>query len=384
MHEAPPPVVVAWAGEPDTEAALRTVADRLGSPPFSLILFFAGVNHDTATLARGLQARFPGVPLVGCTSAGEYAGTTHSVGTITAMGLRPPVRAAAELVSLEAFTFESGGPLLERLAAALGTTRDALQPGRHAILTLSDGLSGLGELLGASIGAHAVGIPLVGGCAADDLSFQRTQVVVGDRAHPRGGVVVLLEPNIPFVPFAFHHFHPTDRRVVVTRAEPRRRLVHEIDGWPADLALARLLDVHVDALRADPGGVLSRTPAIFGICQGGVWYVRSVMSLEGESLLMGGSVEEGTVFRWMRPGDLVSETAMALDGLPERLRGPPAATLMFHCLGRMRTARYHGTREALAQVMGRWPVTGFDTFGEHLGPFLVNETLTGLALGTPS
>jgi hypothetical protein len=383
MYEARSPVTVAWAGETETAAALATLADRLGPPPFSLLIFFAGVHHDLAAIARGLCARYPGVPLVGCTSAGEYADSGHSTGSITAMGMRPPIRAAAELIPLDTFAFDAGAAVLERLAAQIGTTRAGLSRERHAILTLTDGLSGLGELLGASIGAHAVGIPLVGGCAADDLSFQRTQVVVGDRAHPRGGVVVLLEPGVPFAPFAFHHFHPTERRVVVTRAEPRRRLVQELDGWPADEGLARLLGLPVETLRADPVGVLSRTPAILGICQGGEWHVRSVMTLEGEALLMGGAVEEGTVFRWMTPGDLVAETEAALAGLAEQLRGPPAATLMFHCFGRMRTARFHGARDSLARVLARWPVAGFDTFGEHLGPFLVNETLTGLAIGSP-
>lgn len=377
-----PPVTVAWAGETDTARATLALAETLGDAPLSLLVFFAGVHHDLAAIARGLCARFPGVPLVGCTSAGEYGATGHTTGTITAMGLRSPVRAAAELIPLESFTFDAGALVLDRLAAQLGTTRAGLSRDRHAILTLSDGLSGLGELLGASIGAHAVGIPLVGGCAADDLTYQRTQVVCGARAHPRGGVVVLLEPNIPFLPFAFHHFHPTERRVVVTRAEPKRRLVQELDGFPADERLAQLLGLPLGTLRADPVGVLSRTPAIFGLSHGGEWNVRSVMTLEAGGLLMGGAVEEGTVFRWMRPGDLVAETETALDDLAERLKGEPAATLMFHCYGRMRTARFHGAREQLARVMGRWPIAGFDTFGEHLGPFLVNETLTGLALGT--
>ncbi len=133
-----------------------------------------------------------------------------------------------------------------------------------------------------------------------------------------------------------------------------------------------------------PAEILRRS-ACLGFAHGGDWYMRAVMRLEGDSLLMGGAVAVGTVLRWMEPGDIVAETtaaiARATGGLPTR----PAGLLLFHCMGRSRTATSLGLRGPLVDAMcGTHRVAGFDTYGEHLGPFLVNETLTGLAFGEPA
>jgi len=294
------------------------------------------------------------------------------------VALSQDMRVAALPIDLDAFEFHDGGRVVSELARRLGGARTGLSPDRHVFLTLTDGLSGNGELLVASVATHAAGVSLVGGSAGDDHTFASTWVAVDGRAFSRAAVVVLLEPGVPFEAFHVHHFTPTDRRLVVTKASPQRRLVHEIDGWPAVEVIAELLGLPVAELARDPIGVLARQPGAFAFRIGDAWFLRAVMTVCDGSLLMGGAVEEGMVLRWMRRGDLVEATRR---GVGRVTRSAPAAgMLLFNCGGRLLEAEASGVRDALERAMcpPDVPAAGFTTYGEQYGPMQVNSTLTGL------
>ena len=350
----------------------------------NLVLFFAHPRHDFAALASSIQRRFPDAISAGCTTMGEIGPEGLTQGAVVGIGLGPPCRAAAVMVpELCAFRFEDGARLASELRAQLGLERGGLVPGRHVLVTLTDGLSGMEEILVASLGASLSMVPLVGGSAADAERFQRTHVSLGGQARVGAAVVLLLEPSVPFHAFQLHHYRPTSGRVVVTRAEPKRRLVMRLNGRPAAHVLAELYGIGLDELRRGGLAELSRHGLQFGFHVGDSYYMRSVMTLQGDDLLLGGAVEEGAILTVMRAGDIVQATLDGVLAAEGALGSAAAVMLAFSCGGRLLEAHTKGVVDQFQAATCRLPCAGFTTYGEQFGPMQVNHTLTALMLGVP-
>ena len=367
--------------EQDPRAVARALEERLRGAPPALILYFASSRADFAGIAAAVAQLYPGVPSAGCTTCGEVGPAGCTTGGVSIAALRSPARAAVTLVEdLSSLRFEQGGEVLARLSAALELRPFQLHPARHTLFTFTDGLSGAEEVLIASLTEHAPGIPLVGGSAGDDFRFERTLAGARGRVASNAAAVVLLEPNAPFHPFHLHHYHPEGRDTVVTDAEPARRIVRRLDGFPATRVLAELLQMSESALHADPRLVVERMAPVFGFRAAGTMHLRSVMNIEGSALLMGGAVETGTILQQMRPGDLIAQTRSGVRAALAALR-EPAGMLLFNCGGRMWEAIAQARVDELADAMQTGIAAGFTTYGEQFGPLQVNHTLTGLVLG---
>jgi hypothetical protein len=360
-------------------ATAKGVAEQLHAElgaDHRVVLYFASTRYEPRELAIELASRFPDALVAGCSTMGELGPKGLTTDSVSAVGLAAPCRAVAQVIEdTRGFQFADGVALCAAMAADLDTSQ--LDPEKHVLVTLTDGLSGAEELVVAALGLAAPQVGLVGGSAADDLHLEQTWVALDGRVFPSASLVLVLEPQQPFTAFAVHHFDATERRVVVTRADPDRRVVHALDGLPAAEVMAELLDVTRAALLERPL-LPSERDVSFAYAIGERMFMRSVIAVEGDSLVMRGAVEEGVVLRVMRGGDLVERTR---SGFGEALHATAAGALVFNCGGRLLEARARGVEAALYDAMSAVPVAGFSTYGEQFGPLLVNHTLTGLAIG---
>jgi hypothetical protein len=367
----------------DLAAELQPTAD-------SLVLAFVSSELPAGEVAPALADAMAPATVVGCTSIGEIAGP---VTTGTAVALRLDRDRIGWGVGLAAGL--SRGPLqaaraaVTDAAAGLGLTPDELDPARHVAITLVDGRSSMveGFCLGSSAAAPRVGF--VGGAASDACDAPRASdhhaeprpdfaaIFHGGAAHRDAGLVVMLAPSGSFEVITSEHMIPTPLRVVVTGADPVRRVVTELDGMPA---ARRYGEVIREAGANGPldSALAARFP--FAIYINGRPYVRSVSVVAGDELRLAAAVDEGAVLRIMRPGDLVAQTRAALAGTHTRV-GALDAVITFSCLGRHIEAMTRGATGALDDVYAMLPVCGFHSFGEQAGPLLVNHTLAALALG---
>ncbi len=371
-------IVVAASQNPDTARALDEICAALPTDA-SMVLVFHSINHDPEQMARCMAAAFPNVPTMGCTTMGEVGPAGLTSGGISALAIRGPLRAAAKKIA-SSVTFEQGRAIVAELARSLGIS--TLYPDRHLFLLFADGLSRAEERLVASLGLAAPGIPLVGGSAGDDFRMAHTAVWLNGEAQVGAHLVVLLEPQRPFGVMHVHHYRPTERRVVVTGADPEQRRIWEIDGWPVWRVLMDLLRVDRAALRADPELVTKRSIQ-FAYQVGSEFFLRSMMRFEGESLQMAGAVDEGSVLRIMEGADLVDRTRAGVAETIAHLRAPAAGALVFNCGGRLFEAKSLGLETELYAAMAQIPSAGFSTYGEQLNGLHVNHTLTGIVLGAP-
>ncbi|TNE89375.1 MAG: hypothetical protein EP330_11510 [Deltaproteobacteria bacterium] len=357
------------------EEAARELQPHLGESP-SLVLVFASPKADLQAVCSTLTDLLPGAVVGGCTTMGELGPEYFTEGGVSAFALGPMARAAAVLVDdLQDFEVTDAQEVIHRLSLELGV---AIDPARHVLVTLTDGLTGLEELLVASLALAAPQVALVGASAGDDFAFEQTLTAVGKRTTATGAAVFLIEPGVPFMPFRAHNFRATERRMVVTEADPVRRRVFEIDGRPGADVVAEAIGVPVEQLNPRIA-----SEAVFGFGASQHPFLRSVMSAEPDgSLVMGGAVERGAVLTLMQGDELVERTREPLREVIREI-GEASGMLLFWCGGRHLEAKDKGLVEAVHDALSPVTSAGFVTYGEHFGAQQINHTLTGLVFGVP-
>ena len=113
-----------------------------------------------------------------------------------------------------------------------------------------DGLSIREDALTAALAPGLGPVPLFGGSAGDGTRFERTLVIHGAEAQENAAVLAMVRTDCRARVFSLDHLRPTERRMVVTEADPARRLVRQINAEPAAREYARLLGM--DPLQLTP------------------------------------------------------------------------------------------------------------------------------------
>lgn len=361
-------VAEATAGWPSGEAAPEVV------------FAFCSTAQPAPAVARALSSRFPSSLVVGCTTAGEILSGSHYNGSLVAMGLSSPdLRFSAALVpDLGNVTSESLRATVDGLFARLGFSREALDPARHFALLFIDGLSRKEEVFVSLLDDALEGLPLAGGSAGDDLRFERTEVFVGGECASDAAVVVVGRSELPFALLKHQHFRRTPRSLVITSADPEKRVVREMDGLPAVEAYARALGVRPEEVDEELASVNPVTLRVDGEL-----FVRSVQRiLPDGGLVFYCAIEEGMVLEIGGHEDMRHSLEDELRSFASSL-GAPQLFLAANCILRSLEATKRGLRDDLARVLDTaFPnVVGFDTYGEQTGGLHVNQTLVGIAFG---
>lgn len=354
------------------------IVEQLAAPDLRLAFVFADWRLDPATIAsrtyRGLNA-----PVVGGTTIG-VVGPAFPRGAIAAVGLglygdwvRVGIGVAQDLPK-SALTRSRDA--VHHAAAALGTKAEALDAGRHIVVTIADGTCRHEESFCIGSAAAAPRIRFVGGCTGTEVATTRRALIwVNGEVMSDAGAVILLDSDLPMVAVTSAHLMPTDIKTVVTAASGN--VIEELDGYPALSRLRELVAQLGDTLdEPQPSHTFARYVD-------GMPYLRSMTYVSGETIQVANTVEPGQVLRLMRPGDLIGTTTRDLAAAAERVGGKMSALLAFSCIGRHWEAKSRDLERELAGVYAAYPTVGFQTLGEQSGMLLVNHTLTGLAIGMP-
>jgi hypothetical protein len=371
-------VLTAHSSSADTATAVRDVAGALavdGEP--ACIVFMAAIGQDGADIARGLRARFPSACVIGCSTNGEFTERARSRGGLAAMALsRSKVASCAATIAHVGGDVEEGvRAAAARLSAAVGQDIRELDPQRWVGLALLEGAKGREERINEALGNVAPCLSFVGGSAGDDVQFKQTWVAADGAFDPDGCALLLMELRVPFAVLKTCSFEPTSRAVTVTRADPSRRRILELDGRPAAPYYAELTGVRPEDLTL---AHCSQTP--LGLMIDGEPWLRSIIRAEGDALLCACSVLPGTTLSLMRATDMVDDAARAIAAREQHeLHAPVAGAILFNCIARQAEASVKGIEEPYHAALSRVVHVGMHTNGESwLGH--INQTLTGLLI----
>jgi hypothetical protein len=361
----------------DQPGAPQALVAGLGPGPFALIVLFLSPGADLRAVSAAMGAAHPGVPVTGCTTAGEIGPGGYAEGRALAVGLPAHLFAAEPLVlrDLDALNPDA---LIGDVIRARGRLAAARPGWPHDFAFLMvDGLSTREDALTAALSAGLGATPLFGGSAADGTRFLETFVLHGTEVLRHAAVLALVRTPCPVRVFKFDHFRPTETRMVVTDADPARRILHQINARPAAREYARLLG-------KDPGQLTPFTFAAHPVVVrvGGQHHVRSIRQVDDTGdLILYSAIDEGLVLSLAEPLDMVAHLEGALASLSRPV--PPAAILGCDCMLRRMEAQEKQLTGRVSALLSAYGVTGFSTYGEQFGAMHVNQTLTGVAIYPP-
>ncbi|MGQ0673722.1 MAG: FIST N-terminal domain-containing protein [Hyphomicrobium sp.] len=375
---APCGLLVAASPSGDTAVAVSEVlASLAGAEIQHLVVYFAPL-HDARRLSDALAVAFPGVPVSGCSTAGEIAPAGMMQGGLVVIGFpRSGFRVVSEVIeNVGQHGVERANVIVRRMKAALVGREERSLAGRLFALMLVDGLSNAEERLVAAVNWAIDDVQLVGGSAGDGLSFDQTVLIHGTTVHRRAAIIVMVESDIPFRVFKSENFEPTPIKLVVTSADTESRIVHELNAEPAAREYAAAIGLLPDDL-----GPFSFASYPLVVKIGGDYYCRSIRNMNPDgSLSFFCAIDEGLVFTVARPQDIVSATARTLGEIDTALGGIDMV-LGFDCVLRRLDAENRQIRHELDALYRQYRVVGFHTYGEQYNAMHLNQTLTGIAFG---
>jgi hypothetical protein len=328
------------------------------------------------------------VPLIGCTTAGEIATTGPSDASVVVSAF------GGEGFAVEtAFATDASRDLRAAGAQVARCVPTRADLPHKVLLLLSDGLAGdQQEVVRGAYGVLGAGVPLVGGCAGDDLKMTRTLQFHGDRVLTDSVVAAGIASEAPLGIGVRHGWRRVGDPMLVTGSSGNR--VYTLDDRPA-------LDVYLERLGADePDGSdqeglarLALTHPLGLSRPGGEEQVRFIGGgdVAERSLSCIAEVPQGALV-WIMEGDersvLEATEAAAGDSLAALDGQSPLGMIAFDCIARRGVLGNEGIRSEigrLATIASGAPVAGFYTYGEiartHGPRGFHNQTLVVLSVG---
>ena len=379
---------VGHSSDQDSRAAGLAAADQaLEHDDAKLIVVFCADTYDIPELLAAINERTGGVPLVGCSTAGQFAtGVVNPGGVVvTAIG--------GEGFSATTSAAQPVDGDLRSAGAQVATQVASLNGKQHrVVMLLSDALAGdQQEVVRGAYGVLGAGVPLVGGCAGDDFKMAATFQFHGDEVLSGGVVAASLVSDAPFGIGVHHGWERVGEPVLITRAGGNR--VYELDGRPA-------LDVYLERLDApERAGADEGAFGEFGLLhplglerrssEDAVRFVAGA-DFDERSLTMIAEVPQGGL-AWFMKGDegsvQTATDAACADALAGLGDNPPLALVAFDCAARRGVLGDDGVTEEvdrLSRHADGGAVAGFYSYGEIARTMGVsgihNQTLVVLAL----
>jgi hypothetical protein len=332
----------------------RTLVLVFGAPEF---------DSDPAPFAA-LESGFPRSLIVGCSTAGEIAGThlaDHSLSVAVVQFEGTEVRlATAGVLRME-----------DSYGAALAIARDLARPDLRAVLVLSDGLHVNGsDLARAFADGLPPGVAVTGGLAGDGSRFARTWVLHHGKATERIVAAVGFYGDRVQVGHGsqggWDIFGPER---VVTRSSSN--VLFELDGKPALSLYKRYLGDRAEGL---PAAALLFPLALRLSSSDTQCVVRTILGVDEsqQSMTFAGEIPQGALVRLMRANldNLIQGAShaaargarLAPDGIDS-----PSLAIAISCVGR-RLVLGERTEEEIEATLDALPAgtqqVGFYSYGE--------------------
>lgn len=357
-------------------AAVAEAAAQIDRDQTRFVLAFAPDRLDRAALAVALAEGLPGLPVFGCSSAGQITPEGYEDDALLLLAFpRAHFRCAARTIRpLSPFSIQQVSADAHRLAAQFAHSAHW----NRLALIFADGLSKQEDLLVAALAAGLGEVPVFGGSAADALRFGDTAILHDGTFHEDAALLLLIETDLDFRGLGFDHFLPTGDLMVVTAARPEDRLVLELNGAPAAREYARLIGCPPDRLCPE---VFAEHPVL--VRNNAIYHVRAIQRVTGTgALAFLSAIDDGLVLTLGRGREILKTLDEELD-IADAAGRAPDFILGFDCfLRKLEIAQKQLTPGASA-ILGRRRVLGFSTYGEQHCGVHVNQTFVGVAFFPP-
>ena len=361
-----------WVGAGGATAADVAVAvdeawnTAVGGREPGLVIVFCSTAYPLAQVASAVQALAGDAPVIGCSTSGEVAtnGPSESGLALWAIG------GAGFDVHTGVGQGSSDG-LRSAAAEAAACIEDVPDALTSVLVLLADGLCGdQMEVVRGAYGVAGASVPLVGGCAGDDLAMQRTEQLHGDRVLNNAVVAAAIGSNAPVGIGVAHGWATVGEPMLVTASDgvtvvgldDRPALDAYLDGYDAPPEVREDAEQFVRFAMVRPLGIKRRDRTEIRYVAGADFEQRTLTCIA--------EVPQGAAAHLMQ-GDaetVLSATDEACRAALDALEGrPPIGLLLFDCVARRSVLEDTGIRQEIDRVStasGGAPVAGFYTYGE--------------------
>ncbi|WP_299740867.1 FIST N-terminal domain-containing protein [uncultured Roseobacter sp.] len=376
VRAKPTCIAVALSRAVGEEAAARNAATQIDRDETCFVLAFVPGDLDGAIIAATLEENLGGVPVFGCSTAGQI--TTEGYETDALL-----------LLAFPKTHFRCSSVLLEPLKP-LSTTTIATAAQRHEQkfqhtagwhrlgLIFTDGLSKQEDVLISTLETVLGDLPVFGGSAGDGLRFEQTYVLHKGKTHHNAALLLLLETDLPFQGVGFDHFLPADSQIIITDADPEERKVFEINGAPAAAEYARLVGCAVEDLSPQ---IFAENPMLIEYKDS--HYVRAISDADEDGALSFlAAIDDGLIMTLGQGQEIIKTLQTGLNIKDDKGRNPDFI-LGFDCVLRKLEIEQKQLGRAVSDVLGAARVFGFNTYGEQHCGVHMNQTLVGVAFFGP-
>ncbi|MBG0564848.1 FIST signal transduction protein [Actinoplanes aureus] len=351
------------------EAGAQACRAALGGRQATLLIVFASLSHATPEMAAAVHAAAGGdVLMIGCSTSGEFTTDGRGSGVVVNALGGPGFSASVRAVPHRSMDLYDAG-------VTAASSLDDVDAEHRVVLLLGDGRSGdQQEMVRGAYSVAGAQVPLVGGCAGDDVTQTGTWHFFSSgrdvKVLSNAVLGATLGSSSPFGIGIAHGWHKTGDPMVVTRSEGGK--IYELDGEPA-------LDVYLRStggtpeLTADPAAFLNfATVRPLGLARRTGEDIRIIFAADPAERSISGLADtpEGAMV-WLMAADseaIVDAAAHAAVAATEAIAEvAPIGVLVFDCCVRPMALGDDQTElaaERLRDAMKPVPYGGFYSNGE--------------------
>lgn len=361
----------------DTCKAVAEFYQSVYQDDMALVIFFCSPDHDLKIITEQFNQLFGDTQIVGCTTAGEIGPNGYHDGAITGFSFAKNAFAIEThcFNQLNHFSIPDSTTSVKQMLANMNEKNGPINATNSFGFLLVDGLSVKEENVISAI-YNAIGdLSVFGGSAGDKLDFKNTFIYHRGQFHKNSAVFILINTTHPFKVFKTQHFVESDKKMVITGAEPEKRIVTEINGEPAAEEYARI--VGLEGVELTPM-LFASYPVVLKV--GGMYYVRAIQKVnEDKSLTFYCAIDEGLVLTVATGQDIAKNLLDSFEQVKNEI-GNPQLIIGCDCILRNLELNDKGLRQDVGKILSDHNVVGFSTYGEQYQAMHVNQTFTGVAI----
>jgi hypothetical protein len=356
---------------------INGIIKAIEQPNVKAVIYFFSVELDRFEPCKALKRAFPRAACMGASMIGGWCTTGAIKKGIIAMSLSSDEVEETFIVLQEGVKSDpvlAAQKVIEALKRKFGYHK--LYPNTYLGLVFFDGLCRGEEIIKQFTLEKDFNLNLIGGAAADELKFMKTLISADEQYSDDGVVVMVLKMKIPFYCNHYVHCFPSNTSFIITKADPIKRIVWEIEGQNAAEYYAKAIGVSgVDKLTAVH---FAKSPV--GIVMGDTVYVRSQNAVvDGKGLQFYCSIEEETKVHILRRGDIIVHARKSLEDARQYLASIQGA-LLFNCVLRYVEIQEFNKVAEFNRIFERLAFIGCNTYGEEYFTHH-NQSLTAVFFG---
>jgi hypothetical protein len=351
-------VKTAYSQKKDIQDIIRDLKEQINPFESKLIQFFASSNIDTSRISGEMQAAFPNIPIIGCTTAGEIISGKMLDNSIVAMAFGSGIikNLSIEILTDICTDHHAVDKAFTQFEKFTHCTMDKLDTGRFVGMVMIDGLSMQEEKINERIG-DLTNVTFIGGSTGDDLKFEKTYLYANGKTYSNAAILTLIECNTEFDILKAQSLVTSGKTVTITKANEAKREIIELNGKPAAQEYARLLNID----KSNLSSAFVTNP--LGLVLGEEIFVRSPQKVDGDKIIFYCSVKEGMELSLLKPTDIIEDSVKSLANKLKTF-GDISAMINYNCILRTLEMKQTHKTEAYGALFSDIPTIGFSTYGE--------------------